>query len=225
MKNLIVASMLTFWAVTSAVLCISSTASPDIPIDNGISVQIIEPDTEFIEYKLEQEELESNTNHWVNHYPLLYDIPLSGQVQHHIKDVCKEYDVDMELVLAIIQKESRYDSKAISADGLAYGLMQIVTICHKDRMDKLEVTDILNEYQNVEVGIDILAELLSKYDTNYALMCYNMGEGRAAKCGKTETAYTREIMQIKESIHELKFNDDSQATKRNQWKRVQATIQ
>lgn len=215
MKNLIVAGMLMFWAVTSAVLCISSTAHQDIPVDSDTSIQIVQQDTELIEYKLEQEELENNTNHWVVLYPKLYDIPLSGQIQHHIKDVCVEYDVDIELVLAIIQKESEYKADAISADGLAYGLMQIVTVCHKDRMNRLEVSDILNPYQNVEVGIDILAELLSKYDTNYALMCYNMGEGRAVKCGKTETAYTREIMQIKESIHELKFHNDSQATKCN----------
>lgn len=215
MKNLIVVGMIALWAVTGILLCTKQDKQvvklPDT--NNHPFIEIVEPDLEYIEYKLEQEELANNTNHWVNLYPKLYDIPLAGQVQHHIKDICAEYDVDMELVLAIIQKESEYDSKAISDDGLAYGLMQIVTVCHKDRMNRLEVSDILNPYQNVEVGIDILAELLSKYDTNYALMCYNMGEGNAASCGKTETAYTREIMQIKESIHEQQFHNDTQTTK------------
>lgn len=223
MKNLIVVSMFALWAVTGIILC----ANPKVEmLPSDTPIKIVEPDVEALEYKLEQEELENNTNHWVNHYPKLYDIPLSGQVQHHIKDICAEYDVDMELVLAIIQRESEYKADAISADGLAYGLMQIVPICHKERMNRLEVSDILNPYQNVEVGIDTLAYLFERYNnTNYVLMCYNMGEGRAAKCGKTETAYTRDIMQIKESIHELKFNDDSQATKCNKQQRIQATIQ
>lgn len=216
MKNLIVASMFALWAVTGILLCTNQKVT--VPVDDNTPIERYEPDYELVEYMLEQQEIDENTRHWVNHYPLIYDIPLSGQVQHHIKDICAEYDVDMELVLAIIQRESQYNANAISADGLAYGLMQIVTICHKERMKRLEVTDILNPYQNVEVGIDTLAYLFDRYgkdNTNYVLMCYNMGEGNAKKCGKTETAYTRDIMQIKERIHELKFRDDTQITNSN----------
>lgn len=230
MKNLIVAGMLSLFVATSVLLCVKqATQAPIKPLKpDGGYIEIVEPDIERLEYAQEQYELENNTRHWVDLYPLLYDVPLSGQLQHHIQDICTEYDVDMELVLAIIERESQYNADAVSADGLAYGLMQIVTICHKERMERLEVTDILNEYQNVEVGIDTLAYLFNRYgrdNVNYVLMCYNMGEGNAAKCSKTETAYTREILEIKEKIHAVKFSDDTQTTKCNKWERVQATVQ
>lgn len=218
MKNLIIALAVSSWVITCVILC-SKMQQPEPPVDGGTPIKIVEPSRELLEYKLEQLELENN-NHTLSYIPYegkekLYDVPLDVDLQYHIRDICTEYNVDMELVLAIIQRESQYQADIVSADGLAYGLMQIVTICHKERMERLEVTDIFNEYQNVEVGIDTLGYLFDTYgrdNVNYVLMCYNMGEEGAKKCGKTETAYTRDIMRIKEQIHELKFSDDTQAT-------------
>ena len=60
--------------------------------------------------------------------------------------------------------------------GYSQGLMQISTKWHKDRMDKLGVTDLFNPYENIDIGIDIFAELLVKYeDVTFSLMVYNGG--------------------------------------------------
>ena len=54
--------------------------------------------------------------------------------------------------------------------------MQIQPIWHSERMNKLGVTDLLNPYQNVTVGIDFLAELLEEgKGTAWALSAYNGG--------------------------------------------------
>lgn len=227
MKNLIVILMMSLWAVTGVVLCSMQEAQKPVELtcSSNTPVTIVEPNPELLEYKLEQEELENN-NHTLLYIPYegkekLYDMPLDVDLQYHIKDVCGEYDVDMELVMAIIKVESQCNADVISDDGLAYGLMQIVPICHKERMQRLEVTDVLNPYQNVEIGIDTLGYLFDTYnDLNYILMCYNMGEGNAQaewSRGVRETKYTKEILREKDNIAKLKLDDDTQVTDCNQW--------
>lgn len=113
--------------------------------------------------------------------PNTYDVPLSKELQEYIIDVCKKYPseingVHLELVLAVIERESNYNPDAIGDGGDAYGLMQVQPKHHKARMEKLGVTDLLDPYQNVRVGIDYLAECLREYETlDEALTVYNAG--------------------------------------------------
>lgn len=110
----------------------------------------------------------------------LYNVPLSADLQEHIKGLCEDYGVDMPLVLAIIGQESNYRPDAAGDNGNSLGLMQIQPRWHQARMDDLGVTDLLDPYQNVTVGIDLLAELMSKNKgTEWALMAYNGGHGHA----------------------------------------------
>lgn len=229
MKNLvIVGGMLSLWLFVGISL---DAKIPRIPEETESPIVVIEPNADLIEYRLEQEELINTDRHWVNRYPRIYDIPMEGKLQHHIKDLCDRHNVDMEIVLAIIETESHYEKDAISKDGSAYGLMQIIVTCHKDRMARLGVTNILDPYQNVEVGIDVLSYLGKTYGTDdieYLLMCYNMGEGGAKAArgkGVIATKYVKEILEAKEEIAELKFSDDTQASECNQQQRIQATVQ
>ena len=113
--------------------------------------------------------------------PNTYDVPLSKELQEYIIDVCKGYPqeingVHLELVLAVIERESNYNPDAIGDGGDAYGLMQVQPKHHKARMERLDVTDLLDPYQNVRVGIDYLAECLREYETlDEALTVYNAG--------------------------------------------------
>lgn len=115
--------------------------------------------------------------------PRYYDIPLSLEFQEHIIDVCKKYpseinEVHLELVLAVIEKESNYSPSEIGDNGNAYGLMQVHPSQHWDRMERLGVTEteLLDPYKNVLVGIDYLAECLREYRTvDEALTVYNAG--------------------------------------------------
>lgn len=106
----------------------------------------------------------------------LYDVPLSDEIQRYIMNVCRYYEMDPALVLAVIEQESGYDETAVGDGGEAYGLMQVQVRWHLARMERLGVTDLLNPYENVAVGVDILAEKLDEgLGTGWALMAYNGG--------------------------------------------------
>lgn len=131
---------------------------------------------------------------------------LPGVVQVYTFCLCKDYGVDYETVLAIIEKDSGYKWDAKSA--VAYGYMQIIPEYHYDRMDRLHVSDIRDPYGNIRTGIDYLAELLEKYGGNYdkALTAYRWGVTGAYtdyfSAGQESSAYSEEITEIADRIRE-----------------------
>lgn len=105
-----------------------------------------------------------------------FDVPLSEDLQNHIFKLCESYNVDPAMVIAMIERESNYRASAIGDSGRSFGLMQIQPRWNKERMDKLGCTDLLNPYQNVAVGIDLIAELYETGNsTAWVLMAYNGG--------------------------------------------------
>lgn len=133
----------------------------------------------------------------------LYDVPLSTNLQEHIRQLCDEYGVDMPLVLAIIGQESNYRPDAVGDNGNSLGLMQIQPRWHQARMDKLGVTDLTDSYQNVTVGINLLAELIGENKgTEWAVTAYNAGAEIADYNNAigTRTEYTESVMMLREMI-------------------------
>lgn len=109
-----------------------------------------------------------------------FNVPLDHKLQDHIFALCEEKCIDPAIIIAMIDKESKFDIDIIGDKGKSYGLMQIQPRWHKERMEDLGVTDLLDPYQNVTVGIDILAELLeSGKSLEWALMAYNGGHSYA----------------------------------------------
>lgn len=111
-----------------------------------------------------------------------FDVPLEEELQDYIFDICEEYGVDPELIVSMIFHESNFDSAVIGENdsGYSYGLMQIMPRWNYDRMEKLGCLDLLNPYQNVRVGVDLLAEYIQKgYGIEWALMAYNGGPSYA----------------------------------------------
>lgn len=105
-----------------------------------------------------------------------FDVPLSEDLQDYIFELCKKYKIDPALVIALIKRESNFKSDIISYSGSSYGLMQINKKWHIERMKKVGCTDLLDPYQNVTVGIDLLAELYrANNSTEWVLMAYNKG--------------------------------------------------
>lgn len=113
----------------------------------------------------------------------VYNVPLDESVQLYIVELCKEKQISPELVLAMIEQESRYNIDIVGDNGNSLGLMQIQPRWHKDRMDRLGCDNLLNPYENVTVGVDILLELFEKYDGDVymVLMAYNGGPSYAQK--------------------------------------------
>jgi len=77
--------------------------------------------------------------------------------------------------------------------------MQVSTKWHKDRMDKLGVSDLFEPMQNMLVGTDYLSDLILEYeDVSVALMIYN-GDSSAEDVlnGSADvSAYADEILSI-----------------------------
>ncbi len=108
--------------------------------------------------------------------PTIYDVPLSDDLQVHIANLCEEHHIEPEIVIGLIEKESTFNADAVGDSGNSLGLMQIQPKWHKERMERLGCDNLLDPFQNVTVGVDILAELVDGYgDTERALMVYNAG--------------------------------------------------
>ena len=142
-----------------------------------------------------------------------FDIPLSKELQDYIRNLCDEYGIPIELVIAIIDVESTFRANIVSKTN-DYGLMQINKCNHEWLTDKLGVTDFLDPYQNIKSGVHILSAHLEVTNGNIelALMRYNNGATGAKKLwdkGIYSTAYTRKIMAAYESYKEESRQTDS----------------
>ena len=110
----------------------------------------------------------------------LYDVPLDEDLQLYIMDLCEEANISAALVIAVIERESNFNASAVGDSGNSLGLMQIQPRWHQERMNRLGCSDLLNPYENVAVGIDILAGLFAEYeDLAFVLMAYNGGTNYA----------------------------------------------
>lgn len=139
----------------------------------------------------------------------LYDVPLDEEVQLHIMKLCEEHEIPSAVVIAMIERESRFTADVVGDNGNSYGLMQIQPRWHSDRMERLGVTNLLDPIQNVTVGIDLLGELLEQdKGLSWALTAYNAGTKRANELrseGKG-SVYSSCVMAIAEEIEEGRWN-------------------
>lgn len=116
---------------------------------------------------------------------------LPEEMQETCVKVGEEYGICPELLMAVIERESAGDPDA--KNGNCKGLMQISEKWHKDRMEKIGITDIYSIEGNIFLGADYLAELFEKYeDPGVALSVYH-GESKGienAKQGKFSSYVT-----------------------------------
>ena len=142
---------LLIWCITP--LSRATEPEPDAP-----DVQIIEePEAVPMEYD-----------------PVRDDIPLDAEIQHLLYKACGETGIRYELALAVIWQETDFRN-VIGDGGESAGYMQVQEKWHRDRMERLGVTDLLDPYGNFLVGLDFLAELLEKHELTDALTRYNSG--------------------------------------------------
>lgn len=105
-----------------------------------------------------------------------YPVPLDDALQQFITQEAIDKGVAPALVMAIIQRESNFDPNLIGDDGQSFGLMQIYASEHTARCIMLDAPNLLDPYKNVEVGIDILSQLMSYGKSlDWVLMAYNGG--------------------------------------------------
>ena len=126
------------------------------------------------------------------------------EFQEYCEEIGLKYGLSPELLIAVIEKESSGQPQVYNKN--CKGLMQINEPYHRDRMEKLGVTNIYDPYGNILLGADYLQQLFVMYqDPGTVLMVYN-GSSKAVKRGLNAdyTEYADSILKrtaLLEKIH------------------------
>ena len=96
-----------------------------------------------------------------------------GQYDSLIAKAAAKYNVDRDLIKAVIKAESNFNHRAVSRAG-ARGLMQLMP----STASSLQVYDSFHPENNIEGGVKYLRYLLDLFKGNlpFALAAYNAGE-------------------------------------------------
>lgn len=95
-----------------------------------------------------------------------------------IDEAAQKYELDADLIRAVIRTESAFDAAAVSTAG-AQGLMQLMPALAAE----LGVTDPFDPRQNIMAGSKYLSALLAYHhgDVPLAVASYNAGPGAVAR--------------------------------------------
>ena len=132
----------------------------------------------------------------------IYPVDLDPGGQRYIIKTCEEYKINPSIVIAMCFYESSFNPDAVGDNGESMGLMGISPRWCWPEMERLNCPDMTDPYQNVTVGIDIIARKMAKYDGNpeMALMAYNAGDAGAHRLwfdnGIYSTTYSSNIMNM-----------------------------
>ena len=103
----------------------------------------------------------------------------------YVSKYSEEYNVEEDLIYAIIKAESNFDPNAQSNKD-AQGLMQLMYSTAEEIADKINISltedNILDPEININLGTNYISSLLNKYDcVEVALAAYNAGSGNVDK--------------------------------------------
>ena len=124
------------------------------------------------------------------------------ELQDVINDCAEKYNVDNELIRAMIQVESGWNTDAVSNKG-AQGLMQLMP----RTAAMLGVDDPFDPVQNIDGGVRYISDLTDKYrgDVEKALAAYNAGPARvdSGNIPDVSKRYVKNIMSIYRKLREM----------------------
>lgn len=97
---------------------------------------------------------------------------ISDNAYAYCEQIGSQYNICPELLMAVIETES--SGQAYATNGNCIGLMQVSSRYHGGRMQKLGVSNLYEEYDNILTAADYLAELFQKYkEPSLVLDMYN----------------------------------------------------
>lgn len=138
------------------------------------------------------------------------DCKLDEETQEFTYYLCKGYDIDFTLVMAVMFAESSFRSDLVSGTN-DYGLMQINKCNHQWLTETIGVTDFTDPKQNVRAGCFIIRKLFEKYQNpEMVLMAYHFGENGAKNLwneGIYESKYSQAVLKYQKDFIEQTGGD------------------
>jgi len=112
---------------------------------------------------------------------VILKITYPQKYSEYVEKYAKEYQIEKELIYAVIKAESNFKAEAIS-NKEALGLMQVLESTAQEVAGKLELEvtkeEILNPEINICLGTKYLSNLIEKYgNIELAVASYNAGIG------------------------------------------------
>jgi hypothetical protein len=103
-----------------------------------------------------------------------------GYIENVIDDASRKYDVNPNLIRAVIKAESNFNPNVVSSAG-AMGIMQLMPAT----AEGMGVEDPFDIVQNINAGVKLIRGHLDNYDgdLSLALAAYNAGSGNVRKYG------------------------------------------
>lgn len=161
--------------------------------------------------------------------------PEQDPSKYKIVQIAEEYDVDVELLLAIVFAESNFNPLAVSNNGAA-GLMQIMPHTAQElglkvpkygdrRKPKLDanVDERFDPTKNLRAGLTYFKKLLKKYrgDLTLTLGAYNVGPGRVRVRGPLISSGKRYAKKV---LARSQFYRDNAEQREIAFRRLEAVI-
>jgi len=121
--------------------------------------------------------------------------PKKRTVQDYIALSAESFEVNPQLISAIITVESSWRPKVISHAG-AMGYMQVMPFNAK-RCDLLSPQELLHPEKNIDCGTQIISEELERFDGDLvkALQVYNGGDKCINRCTESIN-YSRKVLKV-----------------------------
>lgn len=129
---------------------------------------------------------------------VFFAVPANQAYDEIIEEAAAKYEMDADLIHAVMQAESAFHPYAVSRAG-AEGLMQLMP----DLSEQMGVSDAFDPRDNIMGGVRYLKRLLDYHDGNIdlALASYNAGPGNVERYGgvppfRETRNYVKTIKQI-----------------------------
>ena len=132
--------------------------------------------------------------------------------------IAERYGVEVDLILALVKRESTFNPKAVSPNG-AVGLLQLMPPTARGLGLKVpsyqnvrkptpnpSVDERFHPLKNLDAGVKYLDDMLERYDGDYSLSlaAYNVGPGNVRKNGKLSRLAERHVGKVLDNYYQYK---------------------
>ena len=132
--------------------------------------------------------------------------------------IAERYGVEVDLILALVKRESTFNPKAVSPNG-AVGLLQLMPPTARGLGLKVpsyqnvrkptpnpSVDERFHPLKNLDAGVKYLHDMLERYDGDYSLSlaAYNVGPGNVRKNGKFSRSAERHVGKVLDNYYQYK---------------------